>query len=530
MNFRKLLPEDPSVRAVLNGGHTDLDDATVPFTLVFDKSVAQMKPTHVLVITLPYSSYETVPDNTEETEIPLNYYVANGGERQIFELSKVDFLQFHRPGKQNVIFILISNLDKESSKEILKKRDLGQYYENSIRLSSIPCNFISGINIAGYYEEIVDVPKEFFSIIPETGFAKVWWNWVNRWHKSNPVDQCQYRERLAISVTIKPAAWLIGFILRLFIITIADIACAIVVIITYLSGIQVTLRSIKEFIIEYNWNFLFKYPYTNYSQIFSWNYWPDNGGNETKEYYFGGQKIKIPISPLGLILQIGLWAAFINCVYSFFFDPSWEAAIGYFIGSVAMLSFALVHLFGFVIQSMPYEKIKPWIQAKYKKPKYVQGPSPIFNDTIVVWIGVLMFIFIFGFIFRVPWVKVANVSIDTTSKHSYGVSVTIAIILLFIYRKRLWLLAKMGLKKVVSWIDSKFDTVITKTTATKSIDQKPLTLVEWYGENMNIQNIPAKVDFEKVMVAPTKKKEVALKFKVSFWRLKTKVCKPFAKV
>lgn len=88
----------------------------------------------------------------------------------------------------------------------------------------------------------------------------------------------------------------------------------------------------------------------------------------------------------------------------------------------------------------------------------------------------------------------------------------------------------MGLKKVVSWIDSKFDTVITKTTATKSIDQKPLTLVEWYGENMNIQNIPAKVDFEKVMVAPTKKKEVALKFKVSFWRLKTKVCKPFAKV
>ena len=54
IEFQNLLHDNPLVRVVLNGGHTQLDDATVPFTLRFDNTISQQEPTHVMVISIPH--------------------------------------------------------------------------------------------------------------------------------------------------------------------------------------------------------------------------------------------------------------------------------------------------------------------------------------------------------------------------------------------------------------------------------------------------------------------------------------------
>lgn len=517
MEFTKILPEQSSVKVVLNGGHQELDDATIPFTMGFDESIAKREPTHVLVI--DFSDWYATENNI--------YSLSASGERRIYELNAINYIQFHRPGCHRLVFILFHNMTRGQKKTILQKGSLRSYYENKIYLDNAAR---TQLNTVGYCEDLVEIPQHFFAVAPKTGLKKHWHTWVNRWFLTRPVDECEFRKRAILASTVQPIVWMLSFLLRLIPALVLMIGCSVLVTLALLCGQQAELIVWKN-IGSIGWDFLFLYPRQGWADTFDLinQYSDETDYMKIKHYKIGKLEFKVPISLGGLAIQLIGWGYFVTYIISYF--QNWHNLSGeaeplvrsLIVGSLVTVDLALI------LDTMPYEKVQKWAKEKFRE-KY---PKTVYGYLWKVW-----FISLLAFLITQPqWGVILNVITQIT------LSWVIVIILiglaatLFFSGKKIFKFISKNLSK----LHRQFDETIPGKALKKAIlanrercrnigtVPKPVlkqTYADWLGENMNINYLPTKVDVTKV-IAPTKAKEKVLRFRVSFWRLKSKVCRPY---
>lgn len=530
MDFNKLFPDQSSVKVVLNGGKSELDEATVPFTIGFDKAIAEKNPTHVLVIDIPYKDYQSHNGSDPFDSV----YVRRGGERNIYELSKIDFIQFHKSGKHNLVFILLANPDKEDLKFFLKKERISSVvYENIINQQTIELN---NSVVIGYCEELIEIPKEFFAPKPENKF-KIWWHeLVNRWHEYPTVDQCAFRKRVPMVFLIIPK-WILGFIFRFVTTLVCNIPLLVAVIPCFIFGAQMKKVMFIE-IFQFNWDFVFMHPRQTWRKVFlpinlvfDEDYYNDN-----RCYKFGKKEIKTPISLGGLMIQGILWYLFCITFYRTFTYGGYWASFGAFVLSLIAGTLAILHLFELVIKYGPIKKTRVW----YKNLE----EGLIGGSVIVVFLLEFLALNIFQIVYHFDTVsKATNNAVDFTISAYKIILFVIAICLFFwkikfIWRKFVFVLKWFfgGLWRIfVSILEWGFNSIWSLFPEKKVLVKQPVnnskpvySRTDWLKQNMSIENLPQKVEFDN-LIAPTKSETLYLKFKTVFWRTKIKVCKPYEK-
>ncbi len=392
IDFQKILPDQSALKVVLNGGRSVLENATVPFKIGFDPSVADRKPTHVLVITLPYVYYENNASGSLHTDPRLNLV----GERQIFDLTTLDFIQFHKPGKQNIIFVLLKDPSKYTKDTILQKASLGSFYKYNLNFDDISKDSVSGLNILGYCEELVDVPKEFFAIRPKSGLKKHWHSWVNRWYRYPTVDQCLFRKRVPLALTVQLAVWLTGFLIRLVVVCVMNVFYLSAQLVMFVFGQQMLIQGIGKALLYLNYEFLFLYRISN-----------ENDYKEKLKMMFDGDymlkykvcgigkyRIGIPISIWGIATQSLFW--FMLCFIYYYVYKGELLTFGGFVSGV-LLSILVPITTYFVITSMPYNKMTLW------KSKDINGNKEESNLWHLALGGGFVFVIYFVYM-AVPWI------------------------------------------------------------------------------------------------------------------------------
>jgi hypothetical protein len=542
IEFQNLLHDNPLVRVVLNGGHTQLDDATVPFTLRFDNTISQQEPTHVMVISIPHSLYANKIADEEDTGgtaegvvdplEKLRYIKSKlmvSGERKIYELSAVNYIQFNKPGKYNLIFILFDYMTKKRMKYFLQKTDHINY-ECQIDPNFIENKGYQSSVVGGHCEALVEVPEEFFAQIPKTGVKKAWWGWINRWHLTDPVDECQFRQRTILAMTIQPIVYLLGLLLRMILVISLSTIFTVLVISTFLCGLQLTdvWSSIGGM-----WSgYVLFYRTYSLKQILS----DSTTANEVtyKNYIIGKGVVRVFISPIGFCIQLGIWSLYILCLVSYFknaYSPA-GVSIAVFILSGITTVIGIWHLF-LVLYTSPFPKIKDWILSHFY---HDSDKKKMLSKK--VWLLVIRFVVLSAALClatQIHWVSMLRgITTFTASISGIILRVVSVLLLIFLYLKR---------KKIKMWFNNTAYTKKLRQNKLERIEferQKrvhailsntaslPQTRSQWLIKNMNINDVPQSVDTAR-LVAPTKLQLGKLFVKVIFFNAKTKVCRPYAR-
>jgi hypothetical protein len=502
------------------------------------------------------------------------------------------YLQFHRPGQQNVMFVLLSSISKTARKKVLQKRSLSSYYEEGISFADIDENGVEGMEIVGHCEELIDVPKEFFAVQPKTGFKKGWWSWVNRWWETDPIDQCEFRKRAILAMTIQPIAWFLGFLLRFVIAMICNVLWPAVNILMFLTGTQIRTSAFFSRLYILNWEFLFLYRKKDWGDISQRDFWGDEDfWFDFKKYKTGKWLYNIPISPIGLCMQILFWSLYFYSFYYVFGLQSKYLNAGAVGSGAAFLG--TWHLF-FVISEMNYKAIGPWLDRTLghkdsQKNRFIwrivltlvlaislsafsmwmpwiatgKFIAKIFLIVFGYWkiIVVVTFLLLFKFkgkkVLKQHYVKTRSVLIlagvflgiflflsPSVLTKGFGnlsftwihwvvvISGSYAIAYYLFGRKisKFWSYIGKQLSRINFSMPAtqKMKEVLPRKTNTDYVS-KSLGLDEWYKKHMALENIPAKVSISQQIVAPTPKAAFVLKFKIGLWREKAKVCKPYVK-
>ncbi|MES2224731.1 MAG: hypothetical protein V4478_01960 [Patescibacteria group bacterium] len=541
MKFKKLLKEQlieglPTVRVVLNGGEKELHDATIPYAIGFNEAIAEAQPTHVLVIAMPYQNYQGKRDDID-LQYEYDVDIIKGGERWLFELSAVNYMQFNKPGKYNLIFILLNNVTNEVKKGILQKTSLRAWYEDSIFLYMIGERNGTGIENA-YCEELVEIPREFFAIKPVSGIKKQWWKWVNRWFpSSDPIDECDFRKRVAIATTIQPAVWILGFLLRLLIMIVMSAIMLAISLGMFLSGLQ-TEGTLSTLANGY-YKFVLAYPRLSFSGAF--NEWFNALDNPVlKHYRIGKRKIKVFISPIGFLFQLFVWGM---VVLNMIRLVSMTRAIDYIsitLGITTLLTAFGIWHFIWVLNTSPIPSVKKWFTSSFY---YVAHNDEDTLNAQKVWrliattVG-YMLITVIGF--QTPWAEIlkrltlpsAPTATLSISAWEYALYATIFVALgcaaFWIKNILNWLYSTKPGKWIAQKIDKPLLSFELKSKTKPAVLSADQVNINWLKQYMSISAIPKKITAETI-VAPTKAKQLFLQFKVSFWSTKAKVCKPYAK-
>ncbi len=506
---KTILKEQSSMRIVLNGGKYELEDSTIPFQIGFDLSIAEQKPTHILVVDV---TEEYIIDSACKDNCQSDYK----SERTIFKLEPIHYLQLKRPGVHHLIFILFNEMNRKSEKFYLEKKHYG--YENDIYF-----NTIEGIrldNQISYAEAVVDVPKEFFADEPETKFQKVIYSWVNNWYRFGPIDECEYRKRKIFAFTGKPLLWLFGLIPRIMSSVFLQAFFFVIKTIAFFFGVQSVsfLPNKKKIWID----FLLKYPILGYKDVFKGDFWfgkSTGGKDDINDYGFKTLAVwkwrfYTPLTLCG----ISFYSA---CIYYYFcsvyklFTSSVEghAAILLLTASTVV---AVMTLFLVMVTLPSWKKGKEWenkwnVDQKEGKKKTSKTASRIFFPMIIV----LFFAFI------TPYISWNDFSQFIASSFKI---IVIMVIILVIYSFSLKIIAPVISKKIDK-IKEKNAILRANLPKETKVDREEIRKLEWLKKSFDIEKLPERVRFK---TAPTSS-SVLHEFTIGFWRLKAKVCKPYAK-
>lgn len=580
--FRLLLDiqENPLVKVVLNGGGTTLDSATVPFTIGIDESIAKNEPTHVLVIDIPYKLYKDMTNDTiyvkrpvlkqlwdegDEAimdfvptpvpeEQPITYSkLSKIGERRLYELNTINYMQFHSPGEHNLIFLLLSYPDRNARQTLLQQTNLRNAYDHSISIDNINSNYYD--YIVGSCEAQVTIPEVFFASSPDTGFKKYWHKWVNRWFTTRPTDECVFRKRAILATTLQPVCWTFGFVPRLVHAAVFNVVALIVNIFLFMFiGYQRTARA--DYFQVMNIDFLFLFRKATWTD--SWNCWDElfnkRYWQEFKVYRIGKNYYNLIITPGGLMIQLIAWI-----VFGYY---SWDSVANTAPGSAftswlfVLFSFVVgvVHL-SFVISKIPDGKSSDILN------NFMNHKATAFTAVgllALTLVGYITMQFVYhhagmGDWFVNAWHNIRHFGKETghVAKNVGGTvgsfllakilwASLVAIILTRIFFwKKIGPIVKGSHKTVVGfWSRSMLRTWISKKykqyqenrikRLEKEEQEQKSTRESFLLENMSLDALPAQVDVSHV-VAETKTKTAILGLKVVFYGAKAKVCKPYAK-
>ncbi len=194
------LATEPKLSVILNGGSDVLESARIPIQFGVNNALAEIQPTHVLVII------------QHESETKPCY-----GIRKLIPLSRgSDFICFDSAGKHTVTFIALksslgSQVIENKMEVYLKEHRPGcycYYVDLNGNTDTHGISFEHGDDacyVVAVFTKTISLPKELFATKP-----KSWvWNWANLWHRYEPTDQCSYRKRLFFAFSLKPIIWFV---------------------------------------------------------------------------------------------------------------------------------------------------------------------------------------------------------------------------------------------------------------------------------------------------------------------------------
>ncbi|MFA5934073.1 MAG: hypothetical protein WC795_02525 [Candidatus Paceibacterota bacterium] len=528
MEVKNILIGASSLKVVLNGGKLVLDDATVPFQIAFDQSVAKKNPTHILVIDVTDTGFY---DDGSRRSTTCNF------ERSVFKLEPTNYLQFHKPGVHHLIFMLVSGgMNKSRQQEFLGKR--GYSYKNTMIYDEIENNDAVPDQIA-FVEVIVEVPKEFFAKVAETKLGKAFYAWNNRWFNLQPIDQCQYRKRMFVSLTIQPFVWLFMCLVRLIVGIIILSAMFVFKFVLLMLGIQFVrlFGNAKLLLID----FALLYPKEKWTSIFESDNWKsdildyeqtakDSSGPmdayEYKVLSIFGFKVYTPITIGGFLVYAVLLIFYSGCIYLNLSQLAVREGFVNLLGSLVS-SFAFGALFAFT--ALPTIKRKKEYRNNWDKER-ISGSAKIFKAFWQISLSMVSVALILYLVFQVNWMAVLQILATFVSVMIiFGLMSAASIFMLTRYK--LW----RPIGKVVWMILSPIVWLIAKPTGMlvnllfKETNEKPISKLNprevWLEKSFDLKALPQKVDVFKAPPPSTK----IHKFRISFWSLKAKVCKPFPK-
>ncbi len=158
---------------LLNGGSTQMDDATVPVKWFFSEEFIKKEPRYILLVDLKQAE--------------LTSY--RSGRRYLFEVEDaIAFLQMRSAGNHRLIALCFSNRDEAV---VYLERDKYSY-DVAIDVESIQKGKDWGASLASTYVDF-QVPKELFAKKPESKLAKMWWKYLFWPITVKPTDECQVR-------------------------------------------------------------------------------------------------------------------------------------------------------------------------------------------------------------------------------------------------------------------------------------------------------------------------------------------------
>jgi len=186
------------IEVTLNGGNHVLDSATVPIRWWLSKKVLnESVPYYVLFV------------EQNDVEKGNKYHDHILGRRYVCKFSEaIHYLQIFSPGQHRLMVVVVSGETEEEALDIVKgylnKRN--DNYQSSLNWEAAARN--QSFGLASTVVEF-EVPEELFAKAPKTKFQKLVWDWVNMWHKEDPLDQCSYRRRKIVAFTIQPPVMLL---------------------------------------------------------------------------------------------------------------------------------------------------------------------------------------------------------------------------------------------------------------------------------------------------------------------------------
>jgi len=500
---RNILKKQTSMKVILNGGKFELDDATIPFQIGFDESIAEKKPAYVLVMDVTRNPFD-------ERGKRLNY--DSYSERKLFKLEPVQYLQLKKPGIHHLIFILFEKLNDNDKKFLLEKNNRTSY-ENSLSFDSIEQAGVLMEEIS-YCEMTISVPEEFFAIKPKTGIKKSIWRWVNLWHSFDPVDQCEYRKRVIFAFTTQPIFWLIGFIARFILVTLWTAFFIIFKTIALIFGYQpVKFIPYKK---KVWYEFLICYSKAGFDVLSpgDWVYRNFSGNLEEgyhpyKTLSVGKKRMHVPITLAEVITYLSFFYAYTIMILAYFYA---DLSVGY---SLLLLFASIIP--SLIISSLAISQTLPTLKRDKKWGEkwdscYVKAHE--LKKKVFVWIfSVLAGVSLLSFmITKIPWAKIFEL----------GIKVIIPLVV--------FVLVVVALYPLLTFLDKKVQKMKKSAKSTKIVQKDKYRLLEekrkeWLLASFNINNLPKKVDLDSM---PESSSSVH-KFVVRFWQTKAKVCKPYAK-
>lgn len=200
------------LRVVLNGGKTEMDSATIPIQWFLSPELAEMRPTHILIV-----------DRTE-TEVAIdmqNLGIQRGRRYTVKITDRVDFIQIFAPGRHRLTFVAIVDNEKSDSVSREMRKWLfekgSSSFDNYLNTENDGAAAIrQGFNCMVAVSEVdVEIPEGLFATIGESRFAKWRYDWANCWYeRKTPRDDCDYRKRQLLippKLLLAGFGWLIGW-------------------------------------------------------------------------------------------------------------------------------------------------------------------------------------------------------------------------------------------------------------------------------------------------------------------------------
>lgn len=520
MEVKSILKEQSTVKVVLNGGKYQLEQATIPFQIGFDKAIADKKPTHILVIDVTNDPFYKESGERKEYD--------SYSERTFFEIEPVQHLQLHKAGVHRLIFVLFGfgnsrYTEKQAMGYLLDKKYSG--YDNDLSYRVLE-NLKEDYQL-GYAEVAVDVPNGLFAREPETKFQEAIHHWVNSWYCSKPVDQCEYRKRAIWAFTLKPVLWLIGLIPRIICSIFLAVLIPVSRVLILMAGYQLTFffPNYKKLFVD----FLILYPRVDYETIFGGDNWLGFLGDTSSDAEYGYKTIAVgkkriytPITFFGLLYYSFMFLFYGLAIYWYWVGFYHHIVFGFF-AAFGLFFLSLIIAHSMIVTISTAKKGNEW-KKKWRR-EYGEEKETARGQKVAWWITlILTSIAVVSFLVtQIPWSKVGKLT-TTVSKSIFPYLIIIIVVCVFF----------VFLSYVYKWLSPVFSKLIAKIPKTEKVKLPSVKTArenrnqkhqEWLIKSFDINKLPVKVDIKKI----PEPSSFVHKFEIAFWQLKAKVCKPYAR-
>lgn len=444
----------------------------------------------------------------------------------------------------------------------LKKQTYDKHlYDKYIRVYNMTSN---REDMVGFCEKDVYIPYEFFSQTPQSMFGKMFYDWVNKWRRDKPVDDCDFRDRAWRALTyelIPRIGYFLIFVLGYFLAralfaVVASVASLIIKTLFFIFGVQNKnfTKGLSDVWTKYV--FLNGYTLEDATKCFALVSDSDNkdAAYPYKEVHIFGKTFNSPISIIGaawlFAILTGLSHAFVHFSSHVTLILSYLMILTIQIPLIVESSKFVDKLrntklfeLKFVFDRDPNKRNDE--QTRYDW--FVRGSFLAFLSFLATTI--IYNLFAFGII---QWIVMGlfhgAVFIFTTKITLIIVGVIALAFLVGFYGKKgvkaffklfakLLILLFKVLKTIFKPLDAflykvwmKLDAYLQKRFPPAPVIEKKTSgdaYKDWLSNSYNFDRTPTTITASTLPKAQTTKGRVVQTFKAKFWDTKSKICKPY---